>query len=361
MNRFTILLWVFFLSLSCSAQVEPVNSKTSDTQPEKLPKIIILATGGTIAGMGYEDSSTQYKAGEVPVEDLLKAVPEMNKYAHIQTEQIANIGSQDMDIETWLKLSNRINEIFDHNEADGIVITHGTDTMEETAYFLSLTVQSPHPVVMVGAMRPSNALSQDGNRNLRDAVAVAADKRSAEIGVVVAMNESIIPARTVDKVSTTNVDAFNSRNFGPIGSILDGVVYYPRLYKANTAEQFNVKDFGTLPRVDIVYGYVDAEPQIVDFSVKNGALGIVYAGVGNGNFSAAVQSSLVNAVKDGLMVVRSSRIGKGYVTANNEVDDDQLGFIASNDLNPQKARILLMLALTKTQDKNEIREMFLKD
>lgn len=350
------------MGLSCSAQVKTIdNQQQSGVQAEHLPRVIILATGGTIAGMGHEESSTQYKAGEVPVEDLLKAVPEMNAYAQLKTEQIANIGSQDMDVETWLKLSNRINAIFDNDEADGIVITHGTDTMEETAYFLSLTVHSSRPVVMVGAMRPSNALSQDGNRNLRDAVAVAADKMSQEIGVVVAMNEKIIPAQTVDKTSTTNVDAFDSRNFGPIGRILDGKVYYPHLYKADVAKQFDVSDFGTLPRVDIVYGYVDAEPQIVDFSVKNGALGIVYAGVGNGNFSASVQTALVNAVEDGLIVVRSSRIGKGYVTANNEVDDDGLGFIASNALNPQKARILLMLALTQTQDKNEIRKLFSED
>ncbi len=323
-----------------------------------LPRVHILATGGTIAGSGDSHTKAAYKAGEVPIEELLNAVPEIHEKAKITGEQIANIGSQDIDIKTWLKLSNRIQEIFQNDEADAVVITHGTDTMEETAYFLSLTVNADNPVVLVGAMRPSTAMSQDGNRNLLDAVTVAAAKESKNIGVVVAMNEYIFSAKDVDKTHTTNTNAFQSHNFGPMGIVFDGKVkfYHQPL---QVLKPFKTTDLNSLPRVDIFYGYTDADPKIIDFAIENQTKGIVFAGVGNGNFSKEMEKALTKAVKKGIKVVRSSRINQGRVTLENEVDDEKLGFIVADDLNPQKARILLMLALTKTQDKEEIQEMFL--
>ncbi|WP_313580968.1 type II asparaginase [Chishuiella sp.] len=325
---------------------------------ENKARIIILATGGTIAGSGESSTKSAYTAGKVPIDNLLNAVPEMYKYADIKGEQIAQIGSQDMNIETWLKLSNRINQIFENNEADGVVVTHGTDTQEETAYFLSLTINSKKPVVLVGAMRPATAMSQDGNKNLLDAVMVASSPESKEIGVVTAMNEEIFAARDVTKTITTSTATFQSRNFGPIGLIYDGKVSYYYKTLRNPAKKFNVKELKTLPLVEIIYGYADAKPSAIIAAQKDRAVGIVYAGMGNGNFNAPVGKALESASKDGIIICRSSRTGGGRVTLYNEVDDKALGFIVADDLNPQKARILLMLALTETKDKTKIQDMF---
>src|SRR5690625_2886368 len=352
------ILGIFLIFFQHSFSQVQVLSQTEQTQHQTKPRIIILATGGTIAGSGESETSAAYKAGEVPIEALLDAVPEIHNQAKIKGEQITNIGSQDMDIKTWLTLSNRINEIFEADEADGVVITHGTDTMEETAYFLSLTVESNKPVVLVGAMRAATAMSQDGNRNLLDAVTVASDRKSEDIGVVVAMNEFIFDARSVEKTNTTNVSAFASRSFGPIGVVFDNKVTYYYQSLRQTPIKFNVRNLETLPKVDIIYGYVGQDPDMIEFSVNNETSGIVYAGVGNGNFSIPVEMALAKAVKSGVTVCRSSRIGRGRVTLENEVDDEGLGFVVADDLNPQKARILLMLALTHTEDKAEIQQMF---
>ena len=340
--------------LGTNAVLAQANSKKTDLKP----RVIVLATGGTIAGSGESSTEASYSAGEIPIEQLLNAVPQIHEVANITGEQISNIGSQNMTPKIWLKLAKRINEIFAHDKADGIVITHGTDTQEETAYFLSLTVQSDNPVVLVGAMRPATALSQDGNRNLLDAVRVAAAPESQGVGTVVAMNEKIFAARDVTKTSTTNVAAFKSRNFGPIGVIHDGQVsyYYKSLRKPE--KKFDVSNLNHLPQVEIAYGYAGASPAAVEAFVNTGADGIVFAGVGNGNFNKPVGKALASAVDQGLVVCRSSRVGSGKVTLNNEVDDDKYGFVVADDLNPQKARVLLMLALTKTHDRNEIQHMF---
>lgn len=333
--------------------------QNSETQTRVKPRVTILATGGTIAGSGKSATRAGYTAGQLPVEDLLNAVPQIHEVAQISGEQISNIGSQDMTVEIWLKLSKRINEIFENDEADAVVITHGTDTMEETAYFLSLTIQYEKPVVLVGAMRASTAMSQDGNRNLLDAVIVASAPESRDAGVVIAMNEFIIDARDADKVSTTNTAAFQSENFGPLGIVHDGKVsyYYKSLRKPE--KKFDVRNHRELPKIDIIYGYAGAGTDFIDTTLKNGTKGIIYAGVGNGNFSTEVQNALASAVKNGMLVCRSSRIPSGKVTLFNEVDDEALGFVVSDDLSPQKARILLMLALTQTKDKKEIQQMFL--
>lgn len=355
------ILFLFILSvcLSCNTTAQVQTQAQKEVQKNsQLPRVMILATGGTIAGSGDSDTRAAYKAGEVPVEDLIQAVPEIQELAQIKGEQISNIGSQDMDIDTWLRLSARINEIYEQNLADAVVITHGTDTMEETAYFLSLTVDSNQPTVLVGAMRAATSMSSDGKRNLWDAIQVAIAPESKDKGVLVAMNEKIFDARSVEKTHTTNMEAFGAPNGGPIGVVFDGKVRYYTENLMKPPHKFDIREFGNLPRVDIVYGYVGAEPQIVDFSVKNGALGIVYAGVGNGNFSQSAQNSLSFAVENGLIVIRSTRIGAGRVTLDNEVDDEALGFVVADDLSPQKARILLMLALTQTTDRGEIQQMF---
>ncbi|UUC47332.1 type II asparaginase [Flavobacterium cerinum] len=335
-------------------------SKNTKNKEIELPRIMILATGGTIAGSGESSSKAAYTAGQIPIDNLLNAVPQIHEMARIKGEQIAQIGSQDMNVETWLKLSNRINAIFENNEADGVVITHGTDTQEETAYFLSLTVKSDKPVVLVGAMRPATAMSQDGNRNLFDAVMVAAAPNSQGIGVVTAMNEEIYAARDVTKTVTTSTATFKSRNFGPIGLIYDGKVSYYYKSLRNPEQKFNIKGLKKLPQVEIIYGYADASPRAITATVEEGAKGIVYAGMGNGNFNAPVGKALENAVKKGVTVCRAARVGAGRVTLLNEVDDQALGFVVADDLSPQKARILLMLALTQTHDQKTIQDIFFK-
>lgn len=360
MKKLLFCLIVFNLGLGLQNYAQVQAKLEEETNQKIQSRVLILATGGTIAGKGESETEAGYTAGEVPVDDLLEAVPEMDSVAEVTGEQIAQIGSQDMDTKTWLKLSKRINEVFENDEADAVVITHGTDTMEETAYFLSLTVASDKPVVLVGAMRPATALSQDGNRNLLDAVTVASSSTSKDIGVVTVMNQKIHAARDVDKTSTTDVAAFQSKNFGPMGLVFDGQVHYYYKPLRATDYNFDVRALEGLPQVDIIYGYAGAEPDKVDYAVEQGAQGIVYAGVGNGNFSKDVEKALAKSVEDGVVVCRSSRIGSGRVTLNNEVDDDKLGFLVSDDLNPQKARVLLMLALTQTDDRSELQNMFFR-
>lgn len=350
------IIRVFFVFILI-AQVN-ANTYNSANPSKDLPRIIILATGGTIAGSGESATKAAYTAGKVPIDDLLNAVPQIHQIAKISGEQIAQIGSQDMNVQTWLKLSDRINEIFEKNLADGVVVTHGTDTLEETAYFLELTIKSNKPVVIVGAMRPSTAMSQDGNRNLLDAVMVAASPNSKEVGVVTAMNEEIYSARDVTKTSTTNMATFKTRNFGPIGLIFDGKVMYYYKSLRNPEKKFNVKGLMSLPQVEIIYGYADANPKAIDAYVADGTKGLVYAGMGNGNFNAPVGKALEAAVKKGVIVCRSARAGSGRVTLDNEVDDKRLGFIVADDLTPQKARILLMLALVETANKQKIQDFF---
>lgn len=333
-------------------------AQTKSNTAKKLPRVTILATGGTIAGAGESATKAAYTAGKVPIDILLSAVPQIHDLAKVKGEQIAQIGSQDMSVEVWLKLSKRINEIFEENSADGIVITHGTDTMEETATFLDLTVLFGKPVVLVGAMRASTAMSQDGNSNLLDAVMVAADANSQGKGVMVSMNGLVFDARDVTKTVTTSTATFQSRNFGPIGLIYDGKVNYYYQSLRNPVKKFNVTKATSLPQVEIIYGYADASPVAIDALLNTNVKGIVYAGMGNGNFNAAVGKSLENASKKGIVVCRSNRSGSGRTTLLNEVDDAALGFVVGDDLSPQKARILLMLSLMESNDRAKIQNNF---
>lgn len=325
------------------------------------PTIYILATGGTIAGSGSGALDTSYTSGTVTVDKLIAAVPDINKIATIKGEQISNIGSQEMNNEVWFKLANRVNELLTSGKADGVVITHGTDTMEETAYFLNLVVKSDKPIVMVGAMRNSGSLSADGPLNIYNAVNVAMNKEAAGKGVMVVMNDEIHAAREVTKTNTTAVDTFKSPNSGKIGTVFYGNVKFymnpTRKHTVNSA--FDITKIKELPRVDIIYSHSNDNPDFVNLAVKNGAKGIINAGMGNGNPFPSALEALGEAVKAGVVVVRDSRVGSGETTLNGEVDDGKYGFLASDNLNAQKARVLLMLALTQTTDKAKIQELFL--
>ena len=325
------------------------------------PTIYILATGGTIAGSGSGALDTSYTSGTVTVDKLIAAVPEINKIATIKGEQISNIGSQEMNNEVWFKLANRVNELLTSGKADGIVITHGTDTMEETAYFLNLVVKSDKPIVMVGAMRNSGSLSADGPLNIFNAVNVAINKEAVGKGVMVVMNDEIHAAREVTKTNTTAVDTFKSPNSGKIGTVFYGnVKFYMNPVRKHTVNSaFDITKIKELPRVDIIYSHSNDNPDFVNLAVKNGAKGIINAGMGNGNPFPSALEALGEAVKGGVVVVRDSRVGSGETTLNGEVDDGKYGFLASDNLNAQKARVLLMLALTQTTDKAKIQEFFL--
>ncbi|TDQ56529.1 asparaginase [Mesocricetibacter intestinalis] len=346
------------MKLSKLAALTLLGLGVSTANAAQLPDITILATGGTIAGSGASAVGSEYKAGQLTIQTLIEAVPEMNDLANIKGEQVVNIGSQDMSDEVWLKLVKTINAQCD--KTDGFVITHGTDTMEETAYFLNLTVKCEKPVVLVGAMRPATEKSADGPLNLYNAVVVATDKKSAGRGVLVAMNNEVLGARDVTKTSTTAVQTFESPNFGTLGYIHNSKVDYERSpeSKHTSNTPFNVDNLTELPKVGIIYAYSNMPTEPLKALLDNGYKGIISAGVGNGNMNAANLEMLEKAAKDGVAVVRSSRVPTGYTTRNGELDDNKLGFAASGTLNPQKARVLLQLALTQTQDIKQIQQYF---
>jgi L-asparaginase len=324
------------------------------------PNIVILATGGTIAGAAASGTQSAYTSGAVTIDAMLKAVPGIEKLANIKGEQISNVGSQDMSFDILLKLAKRINELLSTPAVDGIVITHGTDTMEESAFFLNLTVKSDKPVVMVGSMRPSTAVSADGPLNLYNAVAVAADPQAKGRGVLVVMNDQIHAAHSLTKTSTTSVQTFMSPIRGVVGVSAYGKNdwYNNPPWKHTSQSEFDISNVTKLPRVDIVFADEDMEPDLIDASVNAGAKGIVIAGVGNGNMNKASVDAAARAVKKGVVVVRSSRVPTGMVDRNVEVNDDELGFIASDELNPQKSRILLSLALLKPKSSSQTQELF---
>jgi L-asparaginase len=330
------------------------------TLAQTKPNIVILATGGTIAGAAASGTQSAYTSGAVSIDAMLKAVPGIEKLATIKGEQISNVGSQDMSFDILLKVAKRCNELLSTPAVDGIVITHGTDTMEESAFFLNLTVKSDKPVVMVGSMRPSTAVSADGPLNLYNAVAVAADPQAKGRGVLVVMNDQIHAAHSLTKTSTTAIQTFMSPIRGVVGVCAYGKndwYNYPP-WKHTSQSEFDISNVTKLPRVDIVFAAEGMEPDLIDASVNAGAKGIVIAGVGNGNMNKVSVEAAARAVKKGVVVVRSSRVATGMVDRNVEVNDDELGFIASDELNPQKSRILLSLALLKPDSPAQIQQLF---
>jgi len=322
--------------------------------------VVILATGGTIAGAAGSGTQAGYTSGQVTIDAMVNAVPNITKLAKIKGEQVSNVGSQDMSFDILLALSKRIADLAKQNDVDGIVITHGTDTMEETAYFLNLVCKTDKPIVLVGSMRPSTAVSADGPLNLYNAVAVAADPNAKGRGVLLVMNDWIHSAQSLTKVSTTAVQTFMSPLRGLIGTTAYGANEYYRYpnSKYGSKSEFSVDGVTKLPRVDIVYADLDMSPDLIDASVEKGAKGIVIAGVGNGNMTKGALEACVRAVKKGVVVVRSTRVATGNVGRNVEVNDDQSGTIASADLNPQKSRILLSVALLKQRKAEDIQRLF---
>jgi len=329
-------------------------------QNKDLPNVVILATGGTIAGSAESGTQAGYTSGQVGIETMIAAVPGIEELANVTGEQISNVGSQDMSVEIWIKLANRINELLSTDKVDGIVITHGTDTQEETAFFLNLVVKSDKPVVTTGSMRPSTAVSAEGPLNLYNAVAIAADTKASGHGVLLVMNDQIHSAHGVTKTNTTSVQTFMSPMHGLMGAVIYGKhEFYSEPHGIHTTEsEFSVEGVTKLPRVDVIYAGVDSPADLIELSIKAGAKGIVIAGVGNGNMNGASLAACKKAAENGIIVVRSTRVPTGYVLRNAEVNDDENKTIASDELNAQKSRVLLMLALLKERSAENIQKLF---
>lgn len=333
----------FSRAFACAMTLTATLLTQTPASAADLPRVVLLATGGTIAGAADPRSQSGYNAGAVSAEALLASVPGIGMHAQLTAEQIASIGSQDMNESVWFQLAQRIDALAKDPGVAGIVITHGTDTMEETALFLDLVTATDKPIVLVGAMRPSTAVSADGPRNLLEAVMVAADPKAKGRGALVVLNDTIHGARDVTKTNTVSVQTFQSLNFGAVGGVSpDAVAFYappaPRRH-------LDLPAAGPLPRVEIIYAYAGVDAAPVDAAVKSGARGLVLVGVGDGNASKATIAALQAAAKAGIPVVRASRTGSGPVLRNIELNDDELGFSAAAFYAPAKARVLLQLLI----------------
>ena len=329
-----------------------------------LPLVWVLATGGTIAATGSSSTDlSNYKSGALLGEEIVGSVPQIKQFANVKVEQIVNVASYDLTLDNWITLANRINEIFaSDSTVAGIVVTHGTSTLEETAYFLNLTVRDDRPVVLVGSMRPATAISADGPINLLNAVRTASSPEARGKGVLVVMNDEINGARDVTKTNTFRVESFRAPELGLLGYVdEDKATFYRASTRRHTVNsEFDVRGIKQLPQVDIVYSYIQPSAAVVETLIESGSRGIVFAGTGPGSLSS-VHQSVIKAMlskppASRPVLVLASRVGNGRVISRNEYD--RLEMIPADNLNPQKARILLMLALTKTTDRSDIRRMF---
>jgi L-asparaginase len=328
-----------------------------------LPRVALIITGGTIDSVGkdrldlawYIEAGKRLKDGEI-----LEMLPELKQIAEVTEVPFRRLPSHALVDKDWLDLVRTIHRIFDEDKADGIVITHGTNTIEETAYFLNLVLKTDKPVVVVGSMRPSSAISADGYLNLVNAIKVAADQNSQGRGCLLVMNDTIFNGRDVTKNATYRVEAFQSRDLGPLG-YADGdgkIVYYHQPARKHTVEtEFDVRDLESLPRVDIVVSYVGADGAMIEAAAKAGAKGIVSAGTGAGRPTPAEDAAFDKCFKEaGMLMCLSSRVASGRVVRSPGLT--KRGFVASDNLQPWKARLLLSLALTKTTNADEIQRMF---
>ena len=347
----------------------------------KRRNVHIIATGGTIAGRADSASATVgYRAGELTVEQLIASVPGLDKLADFTGEQLCNIDSKDMQEEIWLQLARCVEKAAARDDVDGIVITHGTDTMEETAYFLQLVLTTEKPVVLTGAMRPATAISADGPMNIWQSVQVAADAGAQGRGVLVVTNGQIDAADKVAKINVNALQAFQSPGYGPLGIIVDDKIFWQNLGVVNTEHGnkcngpeitgnagnmfsdnklfFPMENLTQLPKVRIIYGYVGGDDALfIKAALQDGAKGLVYAACGNGSVPEKLMGVLKETVASGVPVVIATRCGGGVVVLSEELTEKD-GFIAGGLLNPQKAKILLQLALTKTNEVKAVQSFF---
>ncbi|MDR1540681.1 MAG: asparaginase [Clostridiales bacterium] len=319
-------------------------------------RVCVIATGGTIAGSGILGKSSVYRAGQIGVKELMLTIPDISSIAEVSAVQMLSVDSNEITPENWLELARIIN--MKDSEADGFVITHGTDTLEETAFFLNLTVHTEKPVVLTGAMRPATAVSPDGPLNLYQAISLAASEEAASKGVLVAFSEGIYSGRDVAKINTVKVDSFSENDFACLGYMRDNACYFFKaaLKKHTVNSIFDASGLTALPKVEVAYFSIGADASILDGLAENSE-GIVVAGAGSGNFSESWVEKVAKLSARGVPVVRSSRSASGFVTPNPFMDRAE-NSIAGNTLPPQKAKILLSLALTKTSDYKCIKKWF---
>lgn len=320
--------------------------------------IVVIATGGTIAGVGKKGKTVAYHAGEIKVSDILDSI-DISSIAKVSEVQLMNVDSNEMNEDNWLELTNTINSLIKQEDVDGIVVTHGTDTIEETAYFLNLTIDSYKPVVVTGAMRPATATSADGPYNLYQAIALAACDDAYGQGVMVLFSNTIYSGRDVQKVNNYKIDAFDQKAFGCLGYMQDEHVYFfSTSFKLHTfGSEFSKNLPKQLPKVAIAYYYAGASADILDYLSKSHK-GIVIAGSGNGNYSKEWLEMIEKCVKENNTIfIRASRVPLGIVF-NDTIFDPHQYCIASNTLSAQKARILCSLALSQTNNIDDIRKIF---
>lgn len=352
-----VVLCFFFLSVAHARAQQAAQSATA----ANLPNVVILATGGTIAGAGADATlSATYQAAKVPVDKLIAGVPELKNVANVRGEQVFQIASESFTNDYLMQLGKRVATLMKQTDVDGIVITHGTDTLEETGYFLNLVIPSDKPIVLVAAMRPGTAMSADGMLNLYDAVIVAGSKDARGKGVLVTMNDEIHTGRDVAKMVNIKTEAFKSP-WGPLGMVVEGKTYWFRapVKRHTTSSEFDINRIEALAPVEIVYGYGNMTDAAYINFVAKGAKALIHAGTGNGSVSNRVVPTLVELRKKGIQIIRSSRVnGGGFVIRNAEQPDDKYDWVVAHDLNPQKARILAAVALTKTQNGTELQRIF---
>jgi glutamin-(asparagin-)ase len=326
------------------------------------PNVVILATGGTIAGAGADaTNSATYQAAKVPVEKLIAGVPELANVANVRGEQVFQIASESFTNDRLVQLGKRVSALVKQPDVQGIVVTHGTDTLEETAYFLTLVVHTDKPIVVVGSMRPGTAMSADGMLNLFNAVSVAASADAIGKGVLVTMNDEINSGRDVAKQVNIRTEAFKSQ-WGALGMVVEGKNYWFRapVKRHNNGSEFDIDKIDTLPPVEIVYGYGNMNDGAFKTFADQGVKAIVQAGTGNGS----VADRIVPVLRDlhdnkGIQIIRSSRIAGGFVIRNAEQPDDKYDWVVAHDLNPQKARILAAVALASgKQDAKSLQRIF---
>jgi L-asparaginase len=333
-------------------------------QEKAAPRVHFVATGGTISNKD---------GGRLTAEDLAKSMPGVDRYAKLTFEQFANVASSAMTLQQWIELSKRINEIFaKEKDLAGVVVTSGTDTLEETAFFLHLTVRDPRPVVVVGSMRNPSTLGYEGAANLLEGVRVAADPAARNKGALVVLNDEINSARNVTKTDAVRLQTFRSRDYGQLGVVdRDKVVFFNQItQRSNERSEFDINRITELPRVDVIMVYQGANGDLIKAAVDAGAKGIIIAAAGAGALSGTQSEGLQYAAQKGVFVVTTTRAGSGRiapprsdgapatVTANEAVQRRRQFAIAGEDHIPVKARILLMLALAKTSDRNEIQRIF---
>lgn len=350
-------------SISFAQDSSAAGAAASATAKAAKPHVVVLATGGTIAGAGASAvNSATYTAAKVPVDKLLAGLPELANYANVTGEQVFQIASESFTNDNLVTLAKRVSALAKQSDVDGIVVTHGTDTLAETAYFLSLTVNTDKPIVVIGSMRPGTALSADGALNLVDAVSVAGSKDAKGKGVLVTMNDEIQTARDVNKDVNIKTNAFQSQ-WGPLGMVVEGKNYWFRapVKRHTSGSEFNIDSIDKLPQVDIVYAYGSVQPTAVNAFVDAGAKAIIHAGTGNGSVADRMVKPLQDARGKGVLIVRSSRVPYGFVLRNAEQPDDKYDWVVAHDMRPEKARILTMLALTKGNvTTQELQRMFME-